>query len=178
MLSFSRHTSISSVFNAIRWEWFLCVARCKLSALIGEGKLEERCSSGYYTVSAMSFQLHFQLSHSPPTTSISAKKKLETVMKPLARVLTAHVMWVYLLVDVAEFVFIAVLSHLVLVFTAQWAQAGNWKWNPLEHHSPSKTGGGGGMAGAENLLLPYWPKFQWCIYKITPVHGYGRCFFV
>lgn len=72
MLSFPRHTSISSAFNAIRWE---CVARCELSALIGEGKREERCSSGHYLVSAMSFQLHFQLSHSPPTTAKSAKKK-------------------------------------------------------------------------------------------------------
>lgn len=58
----------------------------------GKGKWEERCSSGHYSVSAMSFQLHFHLSHSPPTITLSAKKTLGTVAKPPVRVVIAHVM--------------------------------------------------------------------------------------
>lgn len=183
MLSFPRDVSISSAFNASFWEWFPCVARIELSALIGEGKREERCSSGHYSVSAMSFQLHFQLSHSPPTTTISAKKTLKTLAKPPVRILTAHVTCLlacgcrWFCVYLFFFYIYYYLSRLMHVFRGLWAQAGNWKWNPLEHHSPSKTDGRG-SASTENLLLPYWPKFQWCIYKITLVHGHDRCFFV
>lgn len=177
MLSF-RHTSISA-FNAIRWEWFPCVARCELSALIGEGKREERCSSGYYTVSAMSFQLHFQLSHSPPTTTISAKKKLETVAKPSVRVFQRMLcvficLWMSLSLCLA--VFIAFNARIHSAMSAGW----ELKMESIRASFSIQDGWGGrgGGESTENLLLPYWPKFQWCIYKITLVHGYDRCFFV
>lgn len=69
----------------------------------------------------MSFQLLFQLSHSPPTTTISAKKKLETVAKPSVRVLTAHVMCVYMLVGVAEFVFSVFIAFNARIHSAMSA---------------------------------------------------------
>lgn len=84
MLFLPQRTSISafkSAFNASRREWFLRVALSELSALIGEVRREARCSSERYSVSAMSFQLHFQLSQSPPSAAIYATIKLETAVR-------------------------------------------------------------------------------------------------
>lgn len=103
MLFLPPRTSFSyrqSAFNASRREGFLRVALSELSALIGEGRREARCASERYSVSAMSFQLHFQLSHSPPSTAIYATIKLETVVSSdLVRTLKAGYIFLHAFVS-------------------------------------------------------------------------------
>ncbi len=82
-------------------------------------------------------QLHFQLSHSPPyNRDICQEDCRNSCEPPGTRINSARYVFVSLwMLLVLCLVFYIYISRLMLVFRGLWAQAGNWKWNPLASFS-------------------------------------------